>query len=107
VKIHFWGKALSTRKREFSFLEPANEVPGKKNYKEIMYDKIISEFMESGLPPAKIKPVPNKHPRSIYTSIRKRLKDSNTSADVIIRGEDLFLKRGISKVQQRHEHNET
>ena len=107
MKIHFWGKALSTRKREFSFLEPANEVPGKKNYKEIMYDKIISEFMESGLPLAKIKPVANKHPKSMYASIRKRLKDGNTSADVIIRGEDLFLKRNVSKVQIRHEHDET
>ena len=107
MKICFWGKAFSTGKGESSFLEPANEVPGKKNYKEIMYDKIISEFMESGLPLAKIKPVPNKHPRSIYTSIRKRLKDSNTSADIITRGEDLFLKRSISKGQQLHEHDET
>ena len=98
---------MSIEKQDLSLIEPANELPGKKNYKEKRYDKIISEFIESGLTLAKVRPIPGKHPRSMYASLRKRLLESDTSAIAILRGDDIYLKIRASKLQHGHEHDET
>ncbi len=79
--------------KEFNRIEPADGIPERKfKQRDYTYDKIISEFIESGLTIAKIKPIPGKFPRSIYNSLRSRLVEGNHPIAVSIRGEEIYLK---------------
>jgi len=84
---------MSAEKKEKSFVDSVDEIPSKKTYKVITYDEIIEEFLESGLNMAKIKPIADKFPRSIYASLQKRVKENKHPCTVCIRGDDLYLKR--------------
>jgi hypothetical protein len=80
--------------KEFNGIEPADGIPERKfRQRDYTYDKIISEFIESGLTIAKIKPIPGKFPRSVYNSLRARLVEGNHPIAVSIRGEDIYLKQ--------------
>ena len=85
---------MSSKDKEFNRIEPADGIPIKK-YKTIdySYDKIINEFIESGLEIAKIKPIPGKYPRSVYATLRNRVIEHNHPITISIRGEDIYLKR--------------
>lgn len=100
VSGFFEGKVLpegklemSTKKEELSFLEPVDAIPKSKKAKESTYDKIINEFMESGLKLAKIKPIEGKKPKSMFQSLYERIKDRKYPFKVKVRGEDLYLEK--------------
>ena len=83
---------MLSKDKEFNRIEPADEIPTKKyKPKDYTYDKIINEFIESGLMLAKIKPIPGRHPKSVYNSLRSRLVDGNHPIAVSIRGEEIYL----------------
>jgi hypothetical protein len=85
---------LSFKDKGFNRIEPTDQIPNKKYMeKDLTYDKIINEFIESGLKLAKIKPIPGRHPRSVYSSLRNRCIECNHPIAVSIRGEDIYLKQ--------------
>jgi hypothetical protein len=105
------GFAMSAKDEEFSRIEPADQIPTKKyQERDHTYDKIITEFLESGLKIAKIKPILGRYPKSVYASLRNRCIEHNHPLTVSIRGDDIYLKRKTIKDQSSdhmHGHNET
>jgi hypothetical protein len=85
---------VSSGDKKFNGIEPADGIPERKfRQRDYTYDKIISEFIESGLTIAKIKPIPGKFPRSVYNSLRSRLVEGNLPITISIRGDEIFLKQ--------------
>ena len=85
---------MSTKDDGFHRIEPADCIPTKKyREKDLTYDKILNEFMESGLKLAKVKTIPGRHPKTVYSSLRKRLGGGCYPVTLSIRGDDIFLKR--------------
>jgi hypothetical protein len=85
---------MSSRDKEFKKIEPTDQIPTRKyREKDYTYDKIINEFIKSGVKIAKIKPIPGKHPRSVYTTLRKRVIEYNHPIAISIRGEEIYLKQ--------------
>ncbi len=85
---------MSSKDKEFNRIEPADGIPIKKyKTKDYTYDKIINEFIESGLKIAKIKPIPGKYPRSVYATLQQREIKDNHPLTISIRGEEIYLKR--------------
>lgn len=85
---------MSTKDDGFERIEPTDDIPTKKyREKDLTYDKILNEFMKSGLKLAKVKAIPGRHPKSVYSSLRKRLEGDSYPITLSIRGDDIFLKR--------------
>ncbi len=87
-------KVMQPRKLEVVFLEPVKTIP-KRKYKprNLTYDRILFNFLESGSDTARINPLPGKFPKSTYAILRMRVLEYNHPVAVHIRGDDIYLKR--------------
>ena len=85
---------MSSKDDEYKRIEPTDGIPTRKyREKDLTYDKILDEFMESGLELAKVKMIPGRHTRTVYSSLRKRQGDGNYPLVLSVRGDDIYLKR--------------
>ena len=85
---------MSSKDNGYKRIEPTDGIPTKKyREKDLTYDKILDEFMKSGLELAKVKIIPGRHPRTVYSTLRKRQADGNYPLTLSVRGDDIYLKR--------------
>jgi hypothetical protein len=88
---------MSSKKKEFSYIEAVDKVPpSKKAAKVSAYDNIIHEFLESGLKIAKIKPMEGTKPKSMLQSLSKRISGKHPIT-IRVRDSTIYLERKIER----------